>query len=292
MATSRPPAKARVPGQGPTSGKGSAHSKSRPGTQSQASDSGPPAHRSRRRPLANSRMLMGATPDDIPPLHDADDVWRIVGCHSKEGKRENVEALVTRLRALGLVALDTAASIESTRETQDGAATWYTSVGSDLVERAAEALGVHHARRAKVAREDIRELVRLVTALRRIEDELKDLRLFVSASITVPQRIPRDRLPAIREATRKALAKRSEPTPKSWTLCIKDGADNHAVDSFEAVLRGDLKKVAVRQVVSSEDVTREKIYAAQRWCKKTWPSGIPDVGRFVPRLALLGPPRG
>lgn len=243
----------------------------------------------KRRPLARPEMLLGLTPDDLP-LPDPDRVWAVLGADSADdsGSVDPV-AVVTRLRALALVALDTATRIESLptpTAARVAESIWNGVIGTDLVECAAEALGVHHARRAKEARDELRQRLRLAGMLIRVESELRALHAFLRGRDLLRPRIGRDRVEAVRAQARDSMAGRSDAERPVWTSCLADEL------GFEEVIRGKFIPQAVRQVVVSTGATREKVYAARRWCAKVWPEGLPGGGRLLLHLELVGPPRG
>ena len=234
-------------------------------------------------------MLRGLTTDDLP-LPDPERIWAVIAARSGTGfGAADTRALVTRLRALALVALDAAEHIEGsqapTERRRDDAA-WHRAVGQDLVERAAQALGVHHARRAAEVRDELRLRYKLATAVERVEGELLELGTTLRGTGAVPRRVRRDVATSLLARLRAEVATRPTGVPESWVACLDD------LELLRRVFSGSVTPIAVGVVAGRLGVTREKIYAARKWWSRLEVDGRVMPGRLEAHLELRGPPRG
>lgn len=240
------------------------------------------------RPLADPRMLRGLTPEDLP-LPDADAMWSVLALPSSDamgGVRS--AALTTRLRALAMAALDLAGSLDDLEAASNPDADvvdWYQTVGTDLVERAAASLGVLHAARAVETRREFRRAFALVQRQAGLEAELAALRAFlIEQAGPLPARLRDARRASLQAEVLAALEGRK--VPSSWRPCLVDP------EHFDDLLKGRFVPIAVRMMMASTSLSRERLYALRRWRLRFWGDAVLVKGRWVTRLDLRGPPRG
>lgn len=240
--------------------------------------------------MAAPWMLRGLTPEDVP-LPDADAMWSVLALPSSDamgGVRS--AALTTRLRALALLALDLTAGLEdceAASSPNDEAVDWYRTLGTDLVERAAAGLGVLHAVRAKEARREFRIAFALAQRQAGLEAELAALREFLIERFgPFPARLRQAPRAALLERAQLLLGAPKAPGPDSWRQCVADAAN------FDDLLGGRIVPVAVRIMMVTSSLSRERLYALRRWRLRVWGDAAPEEELLVARLELRGPPRG
>lgn len=241
-------------------------------------------------PLADPTMLLGLTAKDLP-LPDPDRIWSVLAMPSTDGAGvRRSSALVVRLRALALLALDLASGIEELDAGSSSRAEeldWHQTLGADLVDRAAQGLGVLHAARAKETRRDFRRAFALAQRQAGLEAELGALRAFlIERTGPIPVRLREGQRAGLRERALALLAGRAVPTPASWLWCVQDPA------SFDDLLKERIVPVAVRLIMERSSLSRERLYALRRWRLRVWGDAVPEKARLVARLDLRGPPRG
>ena len=93
-------------------------------------------------------------------------------------------------------------------------------MGQDLVERAAQARGVHHARRAAEVRDELRLRYKLATAVERVEGELLELGTTLRGISAVPRRVRRDVAISLLARLKAEVAARATGVPESWVACL------------------------------------------------------------------------
>ena len=242
--------------------------------------------RTPKRVLASPESLRGITLDDLPLCGgDADVVWRALGMEHGD----SLDALVIRLRALALVARDTADRVEQARPDD---LDWWRRLGGDLVRRTGASLGVLHARRVAGAPSKFRENARMLRELEKVTREVESLKSTLIDKGLAGQRVGRDAMSGTFAAAAKHLEELDSAgvagtVPDSWRRCIE------SLESFSDFW-GSPSAFARRVVGEDEGLSARQLSALVCWGKALEARGIDaaEPSQFWVRDELRGPPRG